>query len=124
MTNQPRRVWRNTVCAAGTRCSPPGTVLSRAHIYGYGRSLRPPQGTSIAPRRRAVFRQCFADNPVLFAQVCGRIALARARTPGAADVAERDALRQVLLQAVTERAPRPHVLGLLLRPDDLDQPRV
>src|SRR6187399_2212676 len=52
-----RRVWRNTVCAAGPRCSPPGSVLSRAHIYGYGRSLRPPQGTSIAPRRRAVLRQ-------------------------------------------------------------------
>src|SRR5438309_7355430 len=51
------RAWRNAVCAAGPRCSPPGTVLSRAHIYGYGRSLRPPQGTSIAPRRRAVFRQ-------------------------------------------------------------------
>src|SRR4029450_3938031 len=53
----PRRVWRKTVCAAGPRCSPPGTVLSRAHIYGYGRSLRPPQGTSIAPRRRAGSRQ-------------------------------------------------------------------
>src|SRR5512133_3934423 len=53
----PRRVWRNTVCAAGPRCSPPGSVLSRAHIYGYGRSLRPPQGTTIAPRRRAVSRQ-------------------------------------------------------------------
>src|SRR5205809_7898845 len=206
MTNQPRRAWRNTVCAAGPRCSPPGTVLSRAHIYGYGRSLRPPQGTSIAPRRRAVFRQalpealcaprglydpargrsgsqidtadgrgrycpdrvghlaphsaaapqdhsqagaearaddcqacsrvpaqapplgllgqCLADDPVLLAQVCGRIALAGARTPGAADVTERDALGQVLLQAVTDRAPRPHVLGFLLRPDDLDQPRV
>jgi hypothetical protein len=57
----PRRVWRKTVCAAGPRCSPPGTVLSRAHIYGYGRSLRPPQGTSIAPRRRAVFRQTLLD---------------------------------------------------------------
>ena len=52
-----RRAWLNTVCAPGPRCSPPGSVLSRAHIYGYGRSLRPPQGTSIAPRRRAVFRQ-------------------------------------------------------------------
>src|SRR5437868_2193613 len=52
-----RRVWRNTVCSPGPRCSPPGSVLSRAHIYRYGRSLRPPQGTSIAPRRRAVFRQ-------------------------------------------------------------------
>src|SRR5881628_2848657 len=57
LSRPPRRVWRNKVCAAGTRCSPPGSVLSRAHIYGYGRSLRPPQGTSIAPRRRAVFRQ-------------------------------------------------------------------
>src|SRR5205807_5845067 len=52
-----RRVWRNNVCAAGARCSPPGSVLIRAHIYGYGRTLRPPQGTSIAPRRRAVFCQ-------------------------------------------------------------------
>src|SRR4029450_9073664 len=47
----------NKVCAAGTRCSPPGIVLGRVHIYGYGRSLRPPQGTRIAPRRRALFRQ-------------------------------------------------------------------
>src|SRR5437762_7622776 len=52
-----RRVRRNNGCAAGARCSPPGSVLSRAHIYGYGRSLRPPQGTSIARRRRAPFRQ-------------------------------------------------------------------
>src|SRR5205823_7319316 len=52
-----RRVWRNTVCAPGPRCSPPGSVLSRAHIYGYGRSLRPPQGTTSARRRRAPFRQ-------------------------------------------------------------------
>src|SRR6266700_134686 len=52
-----RRGWRNVVCAVGPRCSPPGTVLSRAHIYGYGRSLRPPQGTTITPRRRATFRQ-------------------------------------------------------------------
>src|SRR5438067_12107189 len=35
--------------------------FSRAHIYGYGRSLRPPQGTSIAPRRRAVFRQTLLE---------------------------------------------------------------
>src|SRR6266496_3625116 len=55
--DEARRVRRKTVCAAGPRCSPPGTVLSRAHIYGYGRSLRPPQGTTITPRRRATFRQ-------------------------------------------------------------------
>src|SRR5437763_7332699 len=52
-----RRVRRNNGCAAGARCSPPGSVLGRTHIYGYGRSLRPPQGTSIARRRRAPFRQ-------------------------------------------------------------------
>ena len=44
-------------CAAGTHGSARCVVLSRAHIYGYGRSLRPPQGTSIASRRRAPFRQ-------------------------------------------------------------------
>src|SRR4051794_17659991 len=52
-----RRARRNRVCASAPRCSPPGSVLSRAHIYGYGRSLRPPQGTTIAARRRAPFRR-------------------------------------------------------------------
>ena len=52
-----RRVWRNTVCATGPRCSPPGCVLSRARTYWYARSLRPCLETSIAPRRRAVFHQ-------------------------------------------------------------------
>src|SRR2546423_2857696 len=43
----------------GRAARPPAPLClrSRAHIYGYGRSLRPPKGTSIAPRRRAVFRQ-------------------------------------------------------------------
>src|SRR3954451_1122380 len=62
LSRPPRRVWRNKVCVAGPRCSPPGSVLGRAHIYGYGRSLRPPQGTSIAPRRRAAFRQTLLGN--------------------------------------------------------------
>src|SRR5205823_4212276 len=39
----------------------PSWSRSRAHIDGYGRSLRPPQGTSTAPRRRAVFRQTLLD---------------------------------------------------------------
>jgi len=45
------------------RCSPPAPpwFRSRAHIYGYGRSLRPPQGTSIAPLRRAAFRQTLLE---------------------------------------------------------------
>src|SRR5438105_2732674 len=34
-----------------------GCVLSRAHSFCYGHSLRPCLGTSIAPRRRATFRQ-------------------------------------------------------------------
>src|SRR3954463_10321495 len=42
---------------SAARCSPAGSVLSRAHIYGYERSLHPPQRTTIAPRRRAPFRQ-------------------------------------------------------------------
>src|SRR4029450_13718611 len=53
----PRRGWRKSGGGAGAGRSPPGSGLSRAHIYGYGRSLRPPQGTTIAPRRRAPFRQ-------------------------------------------------------------------
>jgi hypothetical protein len=42
-------VWKLTLLA-------PGSVLSRADIYGFGRSLRPPQGTTSTPRRRALFR--------------------------------------------------------------------
>src|SRR5919106_5959872 len=52
----------------------------------------------------------------------GRIALALARTPRAADVLHsRDVgcARRRLFEAVPDRAPRAHVLRLLLRPDDL-----
>src|SRR4051812_38071194 len=51
------------------------------------------------------------------------IALGGARTPGAADVAHGDAARR-LLEAVADRAPRAHVLRLLLCPDDLLEVRV
>src|SRR6266516_2389586 len=59
----PRRVWRNTVCAAGPRCSPRGRVLSRpnAEKHWGSREARSAErhclGTTIAPRRRATFRQ-------------------------------------------------------------------
>src|SRR6266516_1772854 len=54
-----RRVWRNTVCAVRPRCSPPAPpwLRSRADSLGYQHSLRPCLGTSIAPGRRAAFRQ-------------------------------------------------------------------
>src|SRR3954468_6675591 len=77
----------------------------------------------VSPQETAL-SQRFADDPVLLAQVCRRVALARARPPGAADVAEPDAWRQVLLEAVPNRAPRPHVLRLLLGPDDLRKARI
>src|SRR3954453_13853414 len=68
---------------------------------------------------REALRERFAGDPVLLEQVRGRVALARAGPPRAADEAEADAFRQRVLEAVTDRAPRPHVLRLLLRPDDL-----
>src|SRR5919108_1045694 len=53
-----RRVWRKNGCAARPRCSPPGLrPQSRPYRCGYGRSLRPCLGTSIAPWRRALSRQ-------------------------------------------------------------------
>ena len=48
----------------------------------------------------------------------GGIALARAGAPRAADVAERHAVRDRLLEPVPDRAPGAHVLRLLLRPDE------
>jgi hypothetical protein len=56
--------------------------------------------------------------------VRGRISLARARTPWAADVEERHAFGLRLLEPVADRPPGTHVLRLLLRPDDLAEVRV
>src|SRR5262249_17823338 len=61
---------------------------------------------------------------VLLAEMRGRIALARARTPRPADVEQRHAFGLRLLQAVPERAPRAHVLRLLLGPHDLAHVRI
>src|SRR6266511_3497835 len=44
-------------CAAGPRCSPRGGVLLAPIVNCYRRSVRPCLGTTIAPRRRATFRQ-------------------------------------------------------------------
>src|SRR5579862_2137102 len=65
-----------------------------------------------------------ADDAVLLAQVRGRIPLARARAPRAADVEERDALRLRLLEPVANRPPCAHVLRLFLHPDELAEVRV
>src|SRR5215470_15797840 len=52
------------------------------------------------------------------------IALARAGAPGPSDVAERNVLGSRLLEAMSGRPPRAHVLRLLLRPDDLLERRI
>src|SRR5262249_57967617 len=62
-----------------------------------------------------------ADNPVLLTQVRSRVALARTRPPRAAGVRER---RPGCFEAMADRPPRPHVLRLLLRPDEFPQVRV
>src|SRR5438445_4674461 len=72
-------------------------------------------------RRR---RERLPHDAVLLAQMRRRIALARARAPGAPDVPENDALGLRLLEAVADRPPRTHVLRLLLRPHDLAEVRV
>ena len=52
-----RRVWRNTAVPPG-RAARPDAASSVAPVPSrYERSLRPCLGTSIAPRRRALFRQ-------------------------------------------------------------------
>src|SRR5205085_1371323 len=85
---------------------------------------RKARGRVPAQAAQLVLGQRLADDPVLLTQVRGRVALAGARAPGAADVAELDALGQVLLQPMADGAPRAHVLRLLLRPDDLGQSRI
>src|SRR5262249_46803125 len=68
-----------------------------------------------------------ADDPILLVVMQGRVALARARPPGTAHVLHaraRIGTRGRFLESVANRAPRPHVLWLLLGPDDLAHPRV
>src|SRR3954451_6045799 len=67
--------------------------------------------------------QRVADDPVLLAQVRGRIALTRARAPRPAGEAEADPFRQGLFEAVPDRAPGARVLRLLLSPDQLFEVR-
>src|SRR4051794_36829393 len=55
--------------------------------------------------------------------MCRRVPLAGACAPGAADVADGDA-GGGLFEPVAEGAPGAHVLRLLLRPDDLLEPRI
>src|SRR3954454_9853449 len=45
----PERAWRNAGLTPQGAARPESGVLGRAHIYGYGRSLRPCLGTTIAP---------------------------------------------------------------------------
>src|SRR5436190_20362334 len=89
---------------------------------------RPSSAAAAAPEDLA---QSFAQDAVLLAQVRGGVALARAGAPRPADEAERHALRRPFvsdravgdaserLEPVPDRAPRAHVLRLLLRPDEL-----
>src|ERR1700720_467746 len=72
-------------------------------------------------RRR---RERRTDDSVLLAQMRGRIALARARAPRAADVEERHGLGLRFLEPMPKWPPRAHVLRLLLRPYDLAQIRI
>src|SRR4029077_315809 len=62
---------------------------------------RPARG-SVRLARRGCNAQGVADDPVLLGQVRGRIPLARARAPGAADVAEVDATGSALGERVLE----------------------
>lgn len=54
----------------------------------------------------------------------GRVPLARACAPRPADVAQGDAYRNGVLEAVTDRAVRAHVQRLVLGPDELLDRRV
>ena len=89
-------------------------VLARA-------ALAPALLASVDPER-------FANDPVLLVVMEGRVALARARAPGAADVLDtlglRRRLRGGLLEPMPDRPPRAHVLWLFLRPDDLANLRI
>jgi hypothetical protein len=58
----------------------------------------------------------FTHDPFLLQPVCARVALARARPPGPADVPQRHALGERLLEAVPDRAEGSHVQAVPLAP--------
>src|SRR4051812_22208432 len=64
------------------------------------------------------------DDPVLLERVGGRVALARARALGPADVAELEVAREDVQQARRHVRAGAHVPRLLLDPQDLAQVRV
>src|SRR5262249_20689637 len=83
-----------------------------------------------APRARLAGpadAQRLAHDPVLLVVVQRRVPLARARTPGGADVPAPLSLSSRggrLVEPMTNRSPGAHVLRLLLRPHDLARVRV
>src|SRR5262249_27797298 len=84
---------------------------------GAANSLAGPPGERRGRKRRA-------HDPVLLAQVRGRVALARARPPRPADVEEGHPFGLRLLEPVPEGAPGAHVLRLLLGPHELAEVRI
>src|SRR5262249_8043841 len=95
----PGHPWRQALRAAGRLAGDPlGARRGGAPHHSLGERL--------------------ARDPVLFPQVCGRIALAGAGSPGSTDIAQRNT-GSGLFQPMADRPPRPHVLRFLLRPDDL-----
>ena len=91
-----------------------------------GERACPPPGALTRLSSSSATPSACPHDAVLLALVRRRVALARARLPRAADVAEPSAGARAdrLLEAVADRPPGPHVLRLLLRPDDLAKPRV
>src|SRR6185436_5428502 len=64
------------------------------------------------------------DDRALIELVPCRRPFRRARTARSADVAERTALAEHLLELRAHELPRPHVLGLFLQPYDVAQRRI
>src|SRR5215208_2740180 len=106
---------------SGGACRPHSGACSSPPAASTARELR----KRLPPRRRrsGPLRKSGPSDPVLLEPVGGRVALRRRRSPGPADVAKRYAVRGAL-EPMADRAPRPHVLRLLLHPQDLAHVRV
>src|SRR5439155_10647375 len=103
--------------------APPAAVAAPVGRPPGAQARAAPREASRRSAAQAPLAQGRARDPVLLDAVRGRVALGGTGPPRASDVAKLDACRG-LLEPVANRAPRAHVLRLLLRPDDLLEARM
>ena len=104
------------------------SMVAEGFLGSAARSLfvvRPPRSTNCSPKwARRSLRKRRRDDSLLLDGVLTRITLARAGPIAASDILDVESVTLAFEQASPHEGPRPHILRLLLNPDDLLEPRI